>query len=68
VQTYLTISVTIKNFGFATSPSHWRARPYPWWDVPVVLGFVFAPFITLPYGKFVHGTYRFVALVRASGR
>jgi citrate/tricarballylate utilization protein len=28
------------------------------------LGFVFALFITLPYGKFVHGLYRFLALVR----
>ena len=28
------------------------------------LGIVFALFITLPYGKFVHGIYRFAALVR----
>lgn len=28
------------------------------------LGVVFALFITMPYGKFVHGIYRFLALVR----
>jgi citrate/tricarballylate utilization protein len=28
------------------------------------LGAVFALFITMPYGKFVHGLYRFMALVR----
>jgi citrate/tricarballylate utilization protein len=28
------------------------------------LGFVFALFLTLPYGKFVHGLYRLAALVR----
>src|ERR1700754_3646561 len=28
------------------------------------LGMVFAVFITMPYGKFVHGIYRYVALVR----
>lgn len=28
------------------------------------LGFVFALFLSMPYGKFVHGLYRFAALVR----
>jgi citrate/tricarballylate utilization protein len=28
------------------------------------LGVVFSLFITIPYGKFVHGIYRYVALVR----
>jgi citrate/tricarballylate utilization protein len=28
------------------------------------LGIVFSLFITMPYGKFVHGVYRFAALVR----
>jgi citrate/tricarballylate utilization protein len=28
------------------------------------LGFVFSLFLTMPYGKFVHGIYRYVALVR----
>ena len=28
------------------------------------LGIVFGLFITMPYGKFVHGIYRWVALVR----
>ena len=28
------------------------------------LGVIFALFITMPYGKFVHGIYRYVALVR----
>jgi citrate/tricarballylate utilization protein len=30
----------------------------------VHLGIVFALFLTMPYGKFVHGIYRFLALVR----
>ena len=28
------------------------------------LGVVFGFFVTMPYGKFVHGIYRFAALVR----
>jgi citrate/tricarballylate utilization protein len=28
------------------------------------LGMVFGLFITMPYGKFVHGIYRFIALIR----
>jgi len=31
------------------------------------LGFVFALFLSLPYGKFVHGLYRFLALVKYAG-
>jgi len=33
----------------------------------VHLGVVLALFITLPYGKFVHGFYRMAALVKAAG-
>jgi citrate/tricarballylate utilization protein len=33
----------------------------------VHLGVVFAFFLTMPYGKFVHGIYRFAALVRHAG-
>ncbi len=32
----------------------------------VHLGFVLALFVTLPYGKFVHGFYRAAALVKHS--
>lgn len=30
------------------------------------LGVIFALFVTMPYGKFVHGIYRFAALVRSA--
>jgi citrate/tricarballylate utilization protein len=33
----------------------------------VHLGVVFALFLTMPYGKFVHGIYRYLALVRYAG-
>ena len=36
------------------------------WLLVIHLGFVLALFITLPYGKFVHGLYRFAAILRHS--
>ena len=42
----------------------WRDTAAMGFLLAIHLGFVFALFITLPYGKFVHGIYRFVALVR----
>jgi citrate/tricarballylate utilization protein len=33
----------------------------------VHLGFVLGLFFSLPYGKFVHGLYRFLALVKYAG-
>ncbi len=41
-----------------------RATPAMGLLLAVHIGIVFALFITMPYGKFVHGFYRFVALVR----
>jgi citrate/tricarballylate utilization protein len=42
----------------------WRASTAMGPLLALHLGFVFALFITLPYSKFVHGIYRFLALVR----
>jgi citrate/tricarballylate utilization protein len=41
-----------------------RATPAMGLLLALHLGVVFALFITLPYGKFVHGIYRWIALVR----
>ncbi len=41
-----------------------RATPAMGALLALHLGVVFALFITMPYGKFVHGIYRFAALVR----
>jgi citrate/tricarballylate utilization protein len=42
----------------------WRATPAMGPLLALHLGVVFALFITMPYGKFVHGLYRYAALVR----
>jgi citrate/tricarballylate utilization protein len=41
-----------------------RATPAMGLLLALHIGIVFALFITMPYGKFVHGFYRFVSLVR----
>ncbi|MFZ7128120.1 MAG: tricarballylate utilization 4Fe-4S protein TcuB [Desulfobacterales bacterium] len=41
-----------------------RATPLMGFLLAVHIGFVVALFITMPYGKFVHGIYRYGALVR----
>lgn len=42
----------------------WRATPAMGMLLAIHLGIVMALFVTLPYGKFVHGIYRFAALAR----
>ena len=47
----------------------WRHTSAMGWLLAIHLGFVLALFVTLPYGKMVHGVYRLAALVRYhSGR
>ncbi len=41
-----------------------RSTPAMGLLLAIHLGVVFALFLTMPYGKFVHGIYRFLALVR----
>lgn len=41
-----------------------RSTPLMGLTLAIHLGFVFAFFLSMPYGKFVHGLYRFAALVR----
>jgi len=41
-----------------------RATPAMGMLLALHLGIVFALFVTMPYGRFVHGLYRFAALVR----
>ena len=42
----------------------WRHTSAMGWLLAVHLGFVLALFVTLPYGKMVHGIYRLAALIR----
>jgi citrate/tricarballylate utilization protein len=43
---------------------HCDGLPGP--SLAVHLGAILAPFVTMPHGKFIHGIYRFGALVEAS--
>jgi citrate/tricarballylate utilization protein len=43
-----------------------RSTPLMGTLLAIHLGFVFAFFLTMPYGKFVHGIYRTGALIRCA--
>jgi citrate/tricarballylate utilization protein len=43
-----------------------RSTPAMGLLLAIHLGVVFGLFITLPYGKFVHGLYRYAALARSA--
>jgi len=43
-----------------------RATPAMGMLLAIHLGLVFALFLSFPYGKFVHGIYRYAALVRSA--
>src|SRR6201991_2702006 len=65
----LGLDLTVPAMLFATAPTGLarlvlRAAPAMPMLLALHLGVVFALFITLPYGKFVHGLYRFAALMR----
>jgi citrate/tricarballylate utilization protein len=45
----------------------WRDTPAMGILLAVHLGVVLGLFLSLPYGKFVHGLYRFLALVKYAG-
>ena len=53
VLTLMTVGLLVPGFASAMG-----------WLLAIHLGFVLALFVTLPYGKMVHGVYRLLALVR----
>ena len=62
---FLTMLVALAITGFGVLVLRRTALMGPL--LAIHLGVVFAFFVTLPYGKFVHGMYRYAALVKYSG-